>query len=165
MFHKLCKYSGKNVKVEPCGLTVSQEYPFLGASSDGKVVGDESGLVEIKTLLQNNTKTLKQAAKEGKFCLELHKGKLCLKKTHKYYYQCQGEMHVWNMPWVDFIVNNLNPPELHIERIFPDSDVWASILPKLKSFYFKCLLPELAVPWYGKSPGIREPQKPWASLI
>ena len=29
--------------------------------------------------------------------------------------------------------------------------------PKLKAFYFKAILPELAFPRHGKSPGIREP--------
>ena len=31
------------------------------------------------------------------------------------------------------------------------------MVPKLKYFYFKALLPELAYPRYGKSPGIRLP--------
>lgn len=39
------------------------------------------------------------------------------------------------------------------------------MVPKLSAFYMKAILPELAVPRNGLSPGIREPDKPWVHII
>lgn len=40
----------KKVHVEPCGICISEQYPFLGASPDGIIHGEDSGvkLVEVK---------------------------------------------------------------------------------------------------------------------
>jgi len=56
------------------------------------------------------------------------------------------------------VVRTLNPHQIFIERIHRDNGFWDnSMLPKLESFYNKVLLPELASPREGQSPGIREP--------
>ena len=46
--------------------------------------------------------------------------------------------------------------DLHIERIYRDSNWWELQLEKLKTFYFDSLFPELACPRH-RSGGIREP--------
>ena len=99
----------------------------------------------------NTTVTLtRQAAKlktMKKFCLQICDGQLKLKVNHNYYYQCQGLMNVVGVPWLDFVVCTERPYEIHVERIFRDLDLWMnSLVPKLKAFYFKALLPELACP-------------------
>ena len=38
------------------------------------------------------------------------------------------------------------------------------MLPKLKAFYMKAILPELAMPRYNLNPGIREPDMPWVII-
>ena len=61
-------------------------------------------------------------------------------------------------PWVDFVVPKTNPHQPFVESIYHNPKFCQEeLLPKLKAFYFHALLPELAVPRDGKSPGIREP--------
>jgi len=46
---------------------------------------------------------------------------------------------------LDFVVRTVNLYQIHIERIVKDSDLWKNtMLPKLKVFYYKALLPELS---------------------
>lgn len=154
--------NGVNVIVEKMGLVVDKENKFLGTSPDGKVKeinSGETGLVELKNLLHNKPLSLNDAADMQKsFCLEKKNGRLQLKKNHDYYYQCQGQLNITGLPWLDFIVRTSNPYQIHIERIFRDIGLWNNtMLPKLTAFYMKVLLPELAVPRHKKSPGIREP--------
>ena len=158
------KEQNVDVKVEKMGLVVSQGSPFLAASPDGKVLDQNGnhGLIEIKNILYNKALSLTQAAKLKSiknFCLELDKdtNKVKLKKNHNYYYQCQGLLYVCEMKWIDFVVRTENPYELHIERIMLDDELISKMLPKLKQFYYKALLPEIVVPRHGKFPGIREP--------
>ncbi|XP_069134324.1 uncharacterized protein [Argopecten irradians] len=154
---------GKNVRVVESGLVIDPQHQFLACSPDGKVVENHhiTGLIEIKNLLHGKPINLTQAAKlkcMKNFCLEQQNGKLSLKRTHDYYYQCQGLLNVTQLPWIDFIVRTEKPYEIHVERIYKDSDLWNfRMLPKLSSFYKKAMLPEIAVPRNGKSPGIREP--------
>ena len=133
----------------------------MAGSPDGIVTTSEgdTGLIEIKNLLHSKPLNLWQAASGNKnFCLEIMNGKLQLKKTHIYFYQCHGLLHVCEKEWIDFVVRKLNPHQIHIERIYKDNHLWENImLPKLTAFYYKVILPELASPREGKSPGIREP--------
>ena len=40
------------------------------------------------------------------------------------YYQVQGEMHITNRTWYDFVVWMPRESELHVERIFYNSHLW-----------------------------------------
>ncbi|XP_021338853.1 uncharacterized protein LOC110440231 [Mizuhopecten yessoensis] len=153
------------VKVEKIGLVIDMDNKYLGASSDGRVVPSTgpSGLLEIKNLLQKNTLTFMEAATTMKaFCLEVVNGSLQLKRKHNYFYQCQGQLNVIKMPWLDFVVRRTNPNQIYIERIERDEHLWHTVmLPKLRAFYMKAMLPELAHPREHTSTGIREPHLPW----
>lgn len=99
---------------------------------------------------------------------DFHRQNLCMvqnlymRRKHNYYFQCQGQMNVLGMPWIDFVVRRTNPNQLHVEGILCDHSLWVNtMVPKRTAFYFKAVLPELAVPHTGLSPGIREPEKPW----
>ena len=162
------------VEIVQRGLLVCSEHPCLGASTDGEVqiINDDGsvadrGLFECKNLLQNKDMTLMEKAKSkksGSFCLKFDGKKLTLKRNHKFFYQIQGQLNIFGYSWCDFVVRCCNPYQLHAERIFRDSELWETVMiPKLTDFYFKCLLPELASPRYGKSPGIREPGPDWVS--
>ena len=56
--------------------------------------------------------------------------------------------------WCDFVVST--EKDLHIERIHCDDTFRNEQIPKLQTFYFQALLPELACPNHRKE-GIREP--------
>ncbi|CAG2214773.1 unnamed protein product [Mytilus edulis] len=154
-----------HVKVERMGLVIDKTHKFLAGSPDGKVTEEEIGkppsvgLIEIKNVLYRKDTSFTDAVKQVKnFCLELKEKKLQVKRSHNYYYQCQGLLNVCNKPWIDLIVRTTNPYELHVERIFKDSVFWThQMQPKLSSFFFKAVLPELSAPRISKYPGIREP--------
>ena len=142
---------GVKVKVAPSGLLVHEEHHFLAASPDGVVSvvpSGESGLIEVKNLLQN---------KQQLFCLQCADGRLQVRKKHKFYYQCQGLLNISRMPWIDFVVRVERPYQLFVERILRDTTEWERMLVALSSFYFRPLLPELVAPRQGKHPGIRDP--------
>ena len=160
------KQTGKNIIVKQCGLYICEKNPFLGSSPDGIVTedGKSVGLIEIKNVLKNKTITFEKQAslpsnKRAGFCLKLGEdGKLQLDPKHDYFYQVHGQMNICGYDWVDFVVRAVNPYQIHIQRIHRDLKLWNdTILPKLKAFYFKAMLPELAAPRHGKMPGIREP--------
>ena len=52
-------------------------------------------------------------------------------------------MYCSQRQWCDIVIRAM---DLHIERIRYDPEFWTEVLPKLKSFYFKAILPELASP-------------------
>jgi hypothetical protein len=153
----------ENLTYEACaaGLMIHEHYPWLGATPDGvvNVSNGEQGLVEVKNILDRKSLTFVQATKQVKdFCLEkVTSGQLQLRRTHPYYYQVQTQMFVSGKSWLDFVVRTTYPHQLHVERITWDAAFISQFLTKLKDFYFKVLLPELAVPRHNKDPGIREP--------
>ena len=73
-----------------------------------------------------------------------------LKKRHNYYmyFQVQCQKYCCDADWCDFVLRT--DKELHVECIQKDQDWWDQQLPKLKTFYFDALLPELAWPRFGK---------------
>ena len=155
--------------VEPIGLCIDPDHPWLACSPDGLVRVLESeeteSLIESKNLLKDKGKSLHQGcvSKEGNFCLELVKGSLRLKRTHNFYVQCLSTLDITRKTWIDFVARTTSPHSLHIERIFPSPSTWSMWLPKLKAFYFKCLLPALALQHQGLG-GIREPGL-WVSFL
>ncbi|ESO82752.1 hypothetical protein LOTGIDRAFT_155770 [Lottia gigantea] len=154
---------GDPVTVEHTGLQILHSHPFLAASTDGIVsslASGEKGLLEVKNVLMNKQLTFLEAVKSvSNFCLiQSSRNQLVLKRNHKFYYQVQGQLNVFDMKWLDFVVRSSSPHQLHIERIVVDKNLWVTkMLPKLTPFYYPCLLPELCAPRYGRSPGIREP--------
>jgi hypothetical protein len=150
----------ENVCVKPCGLVIHPTYKYVHASPDGRVCNStgEIGLIEIKNLLHSKPINLWQATENNNFCLENVNEKLQLQRNNQYFYQCHGLLNICNKDWIDFVVRTLNPHQIFIERIHRDNGFWDnSMLPKLESFYNKVLLPDLASPRDGQSPGIREP--------
>ncbi|VDI63991.1 Hypothetical predicted protein [Mytilus galloprovincialis] len=153
------------IKVEPCGLIIDKKFKYLAASPDGKVIDKENneiGLIEIKNLVHDKNLTLTQAAISLKnFCLEkVSSGtntNLQLKNNHNYFYQCQALLHIYDSPWIDFVVKTLNPYDIFIQRIEKNTALWKKMVAKLTAFYDLALLPEIASPRHKKYPGIREP--------
>ena len=160
------KSNGNEVTVTKPGFKVSLDNPFLGASADGlvKFKDGSEGLVEVKNLLQNDKSLIKDAARTKKtFCLTMDTSeKVKLKRNHKYFYQVQGQLNIYNKDWCDFVVRRTNPYDIYIERVSRDVALWNSkMVPKLKAFYFSHILPEIAVPRYKTVTGIRKSSIPW----
>ena len=131
--------------VSKVGLILSETYPYLGASLDG-LVEDESDNrwgVEIKCPSSQFGKTLHEAINNKKFFLQKHGNEVNLKKSHKYYYQVQGQMFCANLIRTDFIVWFGDDEPLYVETIFFDELFWNSmVLPGLDFFYRRAVLPE-----------------------
>ncbi len=147
-----------NLKVNGCGLFISLNDPWLAATPDG-IVDDPSddvtqtlGLLEIKNPYSLCDQSLEEAvSKQKSFCLEKNTYKL--KQRHDYYYQIQIQLYCTDRLWCDFVLRT--DKELHVERIYRN-EVWLdTILPKLRTFYFSALLPELACPRHHQG-GIRQ---------
>ena len=150
------------LSTEPSGLVINPDTPWLGASPDGRVMDPgatySQGIVEFKNPFASKDLTIEEASKNKTFCLE-KKEKIgqvtySLKQKHNYFYQVQCQMHCCDVNWCDFVVRT--EKSLHVERIQRDKKWWEHQVPKLKEFYFRALLPELACPRHGKG-GIREP--------
>ena len=149
--------------VDNVGLFVNPANPWLGASPDGLVhdptnASHPQGLVEIKNPYSIRDKSLAEACTVSNFCLETQekdgKAMYRLKRRHDYFYQTQCQMYCTGRQWCDFVLRTNK--ELHVERIYRDRKWWDGQLPRLQSFYFDALLPELACSRHGKG-GIRDP--------
>ena len=146
---------GHNLSTFRTGLVISPDNPWLAASPDDRVhVLDQEtfpqwGLVEYKNPYSARHMTLEEACQKiSSFCLEKKGDTFSLKRRHDYYYQVQCQLYCDDKQWCNFVVRT--DKELHVERIWRDTDWWQQQLPKLKSFYFDSLLPELACPRYHK---------------
>lgn len=148
------------LKVENCGLFISQDNPWLAATPDGLVTDPSDatqplGLVEIKNPYTARSQTLMEASQKSSFCLEeKNNSSFRLKIRHDYYYQVQTQLYCTGRHWCDFVLRTDN--DLHIERIYRDHAWQTTNIQKVKDFYFSALLPELACPRHHKG-GIREP--------
>ena len=133
-----------NTTVLKTGLIVNPKHPWLGCRPDGMILSNEGnieGCVEVKCPYTHRDLTLLEATEDKNFFL-LNSDGPKLKRTHHYYYQCQGVMAITETPWIDFITYTKN--DLVIERIAYDETLWQHImLPKLNSFYFDNVLPYL----------------------
>lgn len=142
-------YSGldayKNVQVFECGLFISPEDSYLGASPD-RVVYDPLatypwGLLEVKCPHSVRKKTPLQAAKEAKtFMCREENGLLYLNETHQYYYQVQGQLGIAGAKWCDFVVYTMQG--ISIQRINYDAGFWKSKAQLLSKFYYSYFLPK-----------------------
>ena len=152
---------GKEVSVELSGLRIDSENNHLAASTDRIITEDGvKGLLEIKHVLTTSDKLILQAAKDtSSFPLCLNSDKIpTLKTTHQFYYQIQGQMNIYKLPWCDIMFRRVNPHDIVILRVSRDSHLWHGyMLPKLNWCFHEAILPELANPRNGKYPGIREP--------
>ena len=130
--------TGKNIK--GCGLFILPEFPFLGASPDGLVEGEDA-IVEVKC---------PYAAKDKKILpgkhipyLEYSGDKIQLKKNHSHHYQIQGQLMLSGRKKCYFIVYTMC--DLLIEEIpFDRSFFEEKMQSQLENFYEKVYCPYVA---------------------
>jgi hypothetical protein len=117
----------KKVHVEPCGICISEQYPFLGASPDGIVHGEDSGakLVEVKCPFKHRDKTIEEACHDPMFCIELRDGVFQLKRHHHYYYQVTGQLGITGISAGYFVI--WTQADIFIKEIVLDKDVWSTM--------------------------------------
>lgn len=130
------------VQVFKSGLVISSDFPYLGASPDGKVVdpgcSNPFGLSEVKCPETKYLVTPLDACSDSNFFLEEVNGMPKLKRTHKYYTQVQGLMGVTGARWCDFVV--YTSKGMSIERIPFDVQFWNDLRETLKLYYFRHFL-------------------------
>lgn len=115
--------------VEKCGLYISIERPYLGASPDG-LLGPET-IIEVKCPY---TVRYREVTPESVPYLSYINGVLTLKKNNIYYSQIQGQLYVTQRKFCNLLVFTFKSMEvIFIER---DDTFIQEMLQKLDFFYF-----------------------------
>ena len=141
--------STTNLKAYPSGLWANPKFPFLGCSPNG-LVGNDT-VIEIKAL-----KILKQYSVEAvtsptspnpksvlsRQCFKVENGKLILKLSHAYYYQCQQILLVTGRENCDFILHAESGPD-SVQRIPRDEPLLEKILSYLTALWMRVIAPEI----------------------
>ncbi|CAI6360038.1 unnamed protein product [Macrosiphum euphorbiae] len=140
---------GQNVS--SCGLIIDQSIPYFAASPDG-LIGDDC-LVEIKyPYSAKDHTTIVEAINDKKIkFLKINKKSDLpeLKRTHDYYYQIQGQLHISKKSYCYFVVFSQN--WIQIEKIVYNDEFWQNeMCTELTKFYLDCVLPQIVIPQYGK---------------
>ena len=148
------KACGEDMVVESTGLRLLPEKPYLGASSDGKVIYTNIdtcciGCLEVKcpySIEGNVTVELTPDEIEQKYGRKffMRRGDdkmLHLAETHPYYAQVQGEMAILNVEWCDFVV--FSNGSVIVDRILADHDYWTKMCDVLDEFYVQHVVPEI----------------------
>ena len=135
----------RTVIVTQTGLMINPNFPYLGASPDGLITDcsstDPNGILEIKCPYKYRDVDPCEAAEYKDFCCELTGDTLTLKQKHNYYYQIQGQMAISCRKWCDFVV--YTNKKVSVERISFEESHWMKMLPKLKDFFTKRMVPIL----------------------
>jgi hypothetical protein len=145
----------EDMKVEKCGLFISSDHPFLGASPDGIVQCSccGRGICEVKCPYCHRDDTIEDAVEDGKFCLEKlsnTEDHFQLKRDHAYYYQVQAQLHCTGAPYCDFIL--YTNEDIFVERIEVDLSFLEENIAKAKVLFENSILPELLGRWYSHPP-------------
>lgn len=161
------RYSTSIPKPQQSGIFIDKDEGIFAASPDALVGTD--ALVEIKCPLgpkESPKYTVSEAIAEKKIKFaECVDGRLILKRNHPYFYQVQGQLQITSRKSCYFVVwtkKNENETStagsLLVEEIHRDDAFWNEhMFPKLRSFYFHCLLPEIIDPRYARNLPIRNP--------
>ena len=150
-YRKTC---GEDLFVESTGLHLLPEKPYLGASSDGRVIYRNIdtcciGCLEVKcpySIEGNVTVELTPDEIEKKYGKKffMRRGDdkmLHLSETHPYYAQIQGEMAILDVEWCDFVV--FSNASVVVDCILADYDYWTKMCDMLDEFYMQHVIPEI----------------------
>ena len=146
LYQQFTSNQNLDVSILQVGLLISESHPFLGASLVGLATDKQTGhqwAIEIKCPSSQFGKALQDAVSNKNFFLCKVGNQITLKKSHKYYYQIQGQLFCANLFRADFVVWFGDEEPLYVETIFFDDLFWNSkILPGLDFFYRRAVLPE-----------------------
>lgn len=143
--------------IEKCGLFLDKEYGFLGASPDGQYENDL--LIEIKCPFSAAGMVFEDAIKLKKITFwKMCGNELVLNKSHNWYYQVQGQLHVTGRSQCLFAIWFGSNIPLKTELIEKDDLFWENYMKdKLINFFVDCLLPEIIDPRINRNMEVREP--------
>ena len=131
----------KGFKVNECGLFISKDYPFLGASPDllTSCTCCGKGICEIKC--PESIKDQIPTFENYKHLVKNNSGSTTLSKPSEYYTQVQGLMGILGVDYCDIFVYTAKG--YHIERICFDPTFWESVQSNLIQFWVEYLSVEL----------------------
>ncbi|CAH2100194.1 unnamed protein product [Euphydryas editha] len=118
----------EKVAIEPCGLFVDEDFPFIGATPDG-LIGQDT-VVEVKCPLVAFKKGLEESIKENKIQIWKYNKKrevIEVNKNSNWYHQIQGQLHVTRREKCLFAVWSGENKPLKTEVIKKDDDFWEKI--------------------------------------
>ncbi|XP_077529384.1 uncharacterized protein LOC144141751 [Haemaphysalis longicornis] len=132
-----------SVEFKDAGFLISQKYVFLGATPDMLVKCSccGEGIVEVKCPWSARERNLADLANETNSCVVENGGILELKSSHRYFYQVQLQLFVWQVDYCDFVL--WNHKEINVQRVAADEQFLLPLLPVAERFFRKVLLPEL----------------------
>jgi len=124
--------------VSRTGLTLLQQYPFIGATSDG--ISSNNVVLEIKCPYGGKDKSILELINDGYSHLQIGgNGHIALKESSPYYCQVQGELAIKGFELCHFVV--WTPVDMAVIDIKYNADFWLhELLPKLKQFYYEQVL-------------------------
>lgn len=145
-----------NITIKLCGLFIDRDIPYLGASPDGLI--DEDGVVEIKCPYTARNGNLEKCIEEMPALRRIYNSKRDgLNKSHHYYYQVQGQLHITRRTYCIFAL--WNSDDIKVITVHRDDDFWQSRMePHLCRFYVNCVLPEIVDSRRNRSMAIRDPE-------
>ena len=103
----------------------------------------ETWEVEIKCPSSKLDQSINDVLKVKKFYLEKANGKSQLKRSHKYFYQIQGQLFCTQLKRVDFVVYFGKNVPLYVEIVKFDENFWQQILPRIEYFFIRAIVPKL----------------------
>lgn len=137
-------------RVSKCGLFLSLERAYIGASPDGLAYCSccGEGCVEIKCPFKHKDVNISEAVeRDDKFCLyKDDNGVIKLRVDHSYYYQIQTQLYVCQKDYCDFVVYTTKA--LHIERIVPNLQFLSNLLSTCELFFKNIILPEVVSKYF-----------------
>ena len=143
------------------GLVLNPRWPHLGASPDGIVNCSccGRGVLEVKCPYSHRYNTVHDIARDSSSCLQISETDVSphLDHDHAYYYQVQAQIFLCQVEYSDFCVCTFpqgSLPEIHIERIFPDPELWQTCIYKSTKLFRNSLLPELLGKWNSRGPSL-----------
>ncbi|OXU22784.1 hypothetical protein TSAR_009514 [Trichomalopsis sarcophagae] len=131
---KLKKSLSKHIQIN--GLFIDPIDPRFGASPDGLI--NEDGIVEIKNLFTAKDLLPEEAMKSFPHLYFIDNRTKTMKKTHHWYYQVQGQLHVIQRKYCIFALRTTKG--MKIERVERNDEFWEkNMKPQLSAFYDNCL--------------------------
>ena len=125
LIRKLEEDEHENVRVENCGIFVSEDHPFIRATPDSIILCDCCGkqLVEVKCPFTKKDELLNVTDEKANFYLKKDEsGELHLDNNHEYFFQVQTQMEETKVESCLFVV--WTTVDLHVEQILFDGGNW-----------------------------------------
>ena len=120
-------------KVKKCGLFIHEDFCHLASSPDGLVVGEDA-TAEVKCPWTGREEAISPGENFRFLCIR--DGQVSLKQSHRYFWQCQGQMAVAKNTKTHFIVYTFK--DLFVEEIMFEQNLFKnSLLLCLTAFYAK----------------------------